>query len=56
MLKLLREHHNPQQGDLIDIFGLQDYLSEVLHGIRELELKQIKKLSKNSIWIVRFFD
>lgn len=44
-LKFLMETHHLQQSDLSEI-GSQGVVSEILHGKRELNLRQIKLLSK----------
>jgi HTH-type transcriptional regulator/antitoxin HigA len=45
VLKFLMEQHGLKQSDLPEI-GSQGVVSEILNGKRELNLKQIKKLSK----------
>lgn len=44
-LKFLMEQHGLNQSDLSEI-GSQGVVSEILHGKRKLNLKQIKNLSK----------
>lgn len=44
-LKFLMEEHNLKQNDLSEI-GSQGVVSEVLNGNRELNIRQIKALSK----------
>lgn len=44
-IKFLMDQHGLRQADLKDIFGSQGNVSEVLRGIRELNLKHIKKLA-----------
>ena len=44
-LRFLMETHHLQQSDLSEI-GSQGVISELLHGKRELNLRQIKLLSK----------
>lgn len=46
LLKFLMDQHGLKQVDLKDIFGSQGNVSEVLRGIRDLNLKHIEKLSK----------
>jgi len=45
MIKFLMDQHGLKQTDLKDIFGSQGNASEVLRGIRDLNLKPIKKLA-----------
>ncbi len=44
-LKYLMEEHNLKQSDLTEI-GSQGVVSEILNGKRELNIRQIKSLSK----------
>ena len=44
VLKSLMEEHDLKQGDLSEI-GSQGVVSEILHGKRQLNISQIKKLS-----------
>jgi HTH-type transcriptional regulator / antitoxin HigA len=46
MIKFLMDQHGLKQADLKDVFGSQGNVSEVLRGIRDLNLKQIKKLAE----------
>lgn len=46
MIKFLMDQHGLKQMDLKDVFGSQGNVSEVLKGIRALNLKQIKKLAE----------
>ena len=44
-IKFLMDQHGLKQADLKDVFGSQGNVSEVLRGIRELNLKHIRKLA-----------
>jgi len=46
MIKFLMDQHGLNQTDLKDVFGSQGNVSEVLRGIRDLNLKHIKKLAE----------
>ncbi len=57
MLKFLMDQHGLKQADLCDVFGSQGNVSEILRGIRDLNLKHIKKLSKKfGVDVSVFFD
>lgn len=40
------EAHNLRQKDLLDVFGTESIVSEVLRGKRELTKQHIRRLSK----------
>ncbi len=44
-IRFLMDQHGLKQVDLIDVFGSQGNVSEVLRGIRDLNLKHIRKLA-----------
>jgi HTH-type transcriptional regulator / antitoxin HigA len=46
MIKFLMDQHGLKQADLKDVFGSQGNVSEVLRGVRDLNLKHIKKLAE----------
>lgn len=46
LLKHLMFEYKLKQTDLIDIFGSQGYVSDILNGKRELNLRHIKALSQ----------
>ncbi len=46
MIRFLMDQHGMKQTDLKDVFGSQGNVSEVLRGIRDLNLKQIKRLAE----------
>lgn len=45
VIQFLMDQHGLKQMDLKDVFGSQGNVSEVLRGIRELNLKHVKKLA-----------
>ena len=45
-LKFLMEQHGLKQADLLEEIGSQSVVSGILNGKRQLNLKQIKKLSR----------
>ena len=46
IIRHLMEAHNLRQKDLLDVFGTESIVSEVLHGKRELTKQHIRRLSK----------
>ena len=46
LLKHLMNEYDLRQSDLVDIFGSQGYVSDILNGKRELNLRHIKALSR----------
>jgi HTH-type transcriptional regulator / antitoxin HigA len=48
-IKFLMDQHGLRQADLKDVFGPQGNVSEVLRGIRGLNLKHIKSQLQNSM-------
>jgi len=46
MLRSLMEEHQLKQTDMLDIFGSQGVVSQVLNGKREVSKAQAKKLAK----------
>jgi HTH-type transcriptional regulator / antitoxin HigA len=45
IVRHLMEAHNLRQKDLLDVFGTESIVSEVLHGKRELTRDHIRRLS-----------
>lgn len=45
-IKHLMNEYNLKQIDLVDVLGSQGYISDILNGKRELNLKHIKGLAK----------
>jgi len=45
-IKHLMSEYNIKQKDLLDVFGSQGYVSDILNGRRELSLKHIKGLAR----------
>ena len=46
LLKHLMKKNGLKQNDMLDVFASQGYVSDILNGKRELNLKQIKALAK----------
>jgi len=46
MLVFLMEQQGLKQKDMVDVFGTASVISEVMHGKRELNKKQIRRLSE----------
>jgi len=44
-IKFLMDQHGLKRADLSDVFGSQRNVSEVLRGVRDVNLKHIKKLA-----------
>ncbi|MBI4905969.1 MAG: hypothetical protein HY820_20210 [Acidobacteria bacterium] len=44
-LRYLMEEHQLRQGDLVDVFGTQSVVSEILSGKRSIDKKQARRLS-----------
>ena len=56
-IRFLMDQNGLKQADLADIFGSQGNVSEALRGIRELNIKHIKRLaSRFSVDVSIFID